>query len=824
MALDPSLYEKLGVFYLGRVVDPASGDVTAEPVLYPSKDLTTHGVILGMTGSGKTGLGVGLLEEAAIDGIPTLILDPKGDMANLLLAFPELAASDFEPWVDRAEAERKGVPVADFAAAQAKLWSEGLAEWGQDGERVRRFREAARAAVYTPGSEAGRPLSILGSFRAPEPAVREDSDLLGDRIETLVGALLGLLEIDADPVTSREHILLSNLLADAWREGRDLDLAGLIQAVQEPGIDRIGVMDLETFYPAKERFKLAMRVNNLLASPGMAGWLAGEPLDVDRLLYTAEGKPRMSILSIAHLSESERMFFVSLLLAEVVAWVRSRPGTSSLRALLYMDEVFGFLPPVAEPPSKKPFLTLLKQARAHGLGLVLATQNPADLDYKALSNAGTWMLGRLQTERDKARVLDGLEGASGGRFDRGEMERLLAGLGKRTFLLHSVHEDEPVLFRTRWVLSYLRGPMTRQEIRRLSEETGGVSAGGDESAAPSPGPRAGARDESAAPSSKAASAGDSAGSGRPLLPPEVPQTFLLPRRGVAGDEVTYHPALLGLARLHFLDRKREVTHDDEGAWLAEIGPGGEVDWSEARHLSPERFDPDRDRDGEPLDGAAFAELPDEAASPRAYKGWEKDLSDALYRDRQLEIFESPLLDVASRPGEDERAFRIRLADRARERRDEAMEELRRKYDSKLDTQEARVRRAEDKVEREEEQVSHQRKSTLLSLGETAFGVLFGRKALSRTNLRKATSAARSFSRSGKEKADVERAEDELEAQRAALAELQEELEADLAKIGEAHDPHELELETVVIRPRRVDVDVREVSLAWVPRRGGEPAW
>src|SRR5690606_12942136 len=215
---------------------------------------------------------------------------------------------------------------------------------------------------------------------------------------------------------------------------------------------RVGVVDLDTFFPAKDRLALGMKLNNLLASPSFASWLAGEPLDVQRLLYTADGKPRLSILSIAHLSESERMFFVTILLNEVVAWMRTQPGTGSLRAIVYMDEVFGYFPPTANPPSKRPMLTLMKQARAYGVGCVLATQNPVDLDYKGLSNAGTWFLGRLQTERDKLRVLEGLEGASaaaGASFNRQQMEALLASLGNRVFLMNNVHEDQPVLFQDR---------------------------------------------------------------------------------------------------------------------------------------------------------------------------------------------------------------------------------------------------------------------------------------------------------------------------------------------------------------------------------------
>src|SRR5512132_406789 len=449
-------FEKLGVFYLGR----AKSDNNL--LLYDSKDLVTHAVCVGMTGSGKTGLCITLLEEAAIDGIPAIIIDPKGDLCNLLLTFPNLAPQDFAPWVE------EGVD----AAQQAKLWKEGLAKWGQDGERIKRLRDAADFRIYTPGSNAGLPVSILKSFAAPPETIRQDNESLAERINTTVTSLLGLIGIDADPIRSREHILLSNILNQEWSTGRDLDLGGLIQKIQSPAITKVGVMDLDSFFPASDRFELAMALNHLLASPSFASWMEGEPLDIQKLLYTDKGKPRLAIFSIAHLADSERMFFVSLLLNQVLGWMRTQSGTSSLRAILYMDEIFGYFPPVANPPSKLPLLTLLKQARAFGLGVVLATQNPVDLDYKGLANTGTWFIGRLQTERDKARVLEGLEGASssaGKKFDKGRMEQTLAGLGNRIFLMNNVHEDEPVVFETRWCLSYLRGPLTRTQIKQLMD-------------------------------------------------------------------------------------------------------------------------------------------------------------------------------------------------------------------------------------------------------------------------------------------------------------------------------------------------------------------
>ena len=452
-----------------------------------------------MTGSGKTGLCLSLLEEAAIDGVPAIAIDPKGDIGNLLLTFPDLQAADFQPWVDTGEASRKGQSVEEFASATAETWRKGLAEWNQDGARIQRLRDAAEVAIYTPGSNSGRPLSILRSFTAPDAATSSDATALKERIGSAVAGLLGLLGIDADPIKSREHILLSAILDAAWRKGQGPDLAAIIQAVQKPPFDKVGVFDVESFYPAKERMELALRVNGLLASPGFEAWLEGEALDIQKLLYTDAGKPRISIISIAHLNDAERMFVVTLIANELVAWMRRQSGTTSLRAVFYMDEVFGYFPPSAMPPSKLPLLTLMKQARAFGLGVVLATQNPVDLDYKGLGNAGTWFIGRLQTERDKNRVIEGLLGteAAGG-MDRAGLEALMSSLTQRTFLMRNVHDDAPVLLRTRWALSYLRGPLTLAEIKRLTDGAGrrapsGPAAAGATARTPSAGHGAGAR-------------------------------------------------------------------------------------------------------------------------------------------------------------------------------------------------------------------------------------------------------------------------------------------------------------------------------------------
>ncbi len=625
-------FEKLGVFYLGRPYDWQQKKGQDGLILYDSKDLVTHAVCVGMTGSGKTGLCLALIEEAAIDGIPAILIDPKGDLANLLLTFPGLKSEDFRPWVNEDDARRKNLSVDDYARQQAELWQKGLASWGEDGARIQRLRDAADFAIYTPGSNAGIPLSILKSFAAPPPAIREDEELLRERIGTTATSLLGLLGIDADPIKSREHILISTILDTAWRQGQELDLAGLIQQIQTPPVKRVGVLDLDAFFPSKDRFALAMSLNNLLAAPGFGAWMEGEPLDVGNLLHTPEGKPRVAIVSIAHLNDAERMFFVSLLLNQVVGWMRTQSGTTSLRALLYMDEIFGFFPPVANPPSKTPLLTLLKQARAFGVGVVLATQNPVDLDYKGLSNTGTWFIGRLQTERDKARVLDGLEGAAGSAgqgFDRAGLERILSGLSSRVFLMNNVHEDHPVVFESRWVMSYLRGPLTRAQIKTLMDARRGAPAPASAKAAPAPvaarpepvsapkpagkGARAAAPEPAAAP--------PAAGGQRPLLPPDVPQHFVPARGGApAGASLFYRPMLVGAAQVRVADTRSGVDVSRDLLYLTAITDDAvPVDWTQGPRLEEEEL---RRLDQGLLDVAAPVTEDRAVAEPGAQDGLE----------------------------------------------------------------------------------------------------------------------------------------------------------------------------------------------------------
>ena len=813
-------YEKLGVFYLGRYHDLELRKTLADVLLYNSNDLLTHALCVGMTGSGKTGLCFDIIEEAAMDGIPSILIDPKGDLANLLLTFPELLPADFEPWINPDEARKRGVAPAEFAAQQAELWKKGLASWEQDGERIRRLREAAEFTIYTPGSNAGVSVSILNSFAAPPQGIVDDSELLRERINTTVSGLLGLVGVEADETKSREAIFLANVIQHAWENGHDLDLGSLIQEIQSPGVQRIGVMDVETFYPAKERFALATAINGLLASPGFGAWLEGEPLDIQRIYYTEAGKPRVAIFSIAHLNDAERMFFVTLLLNQLLGWMRAQSGTTSLRALLYMDEIFGYFPPVANPPSKRPLLTLLKQGRAFGLGAVLATQNPVDLDYKGLANIGTWFLGRLQTDRDKQRVLDGLEGAAqGSRFDRAAMEQTLARLGNRVFLLHNVHEEGASIFESRWAMSYLRGPMTRNQIKVLMDERRTSVAGGPprrSSAAPTRA-RIGAasRAGSAATAEEGVVASEAevgAARARPALPPAIPQYFVPARDG--GEGIVYEPMLLGAASVRFADSKMKVDLTEEVTLLTPIKDDAvPVDWGEAQETEVDPNDLERN----PAPGAVFGELAPAAAQAKNYVMWQKELVNALYSSRKLKLFKSVVYEQVSRIDESEGDFRARLNQVARERRDAAVAKLRAKYAPKLAALNERARRAEQAVQREAEQARSAKLSTALSFGSTLLGAFLGRKAISSTNVSKAATAMRGVGRSLEQSQDVARAGETVEAIRAQIADLNSQFEAEAAAIESGGDPATESFEAVELRPTRTNIRVKLVALGWTPR-------
>jgi len=776
-------YEKLGAFYLGRTVDPASGADTNELVMYDSRDLTTHAVCVGMTGSGKTGLCLALLEEAAIDGVPAIVIDPKGDLANLLLTFPELRAQDFQPWVDPADAARKNLSLEAYAQSTADTWTKGLADWQQDGARIQRLRDAAEVALYTPGSRVGRPLSLLRSFDLPDEVTLNDSGALKERIGAAVGGLLGLVGVTADPLKSREHILLANVLEQAWRNGRALDLAGLIGGIQKPPFDKVGVFDVETFFPSKDRLELAMAINNLLAAPGFDTWLEGEALDVQRLLYTDAGKPRVAIVSIAHLNDAERMFVVTLLLNEVVSWMRRQSGTSSLRAILYMDEIFGYFPPTAMPPSKIPLLTLMKQARAFGLGVVLATQNPVDLDYKGLSNAGTWFIGRLQTERDKARVIEGLLSAAGGGLEQAALERLMSQLGNRVFLMRNVHEDAPILMRTRWALSYLRGPLTLNEMQKVTAATAATTA------------------------KPAAMTKTKAASVKPMIPAGIGEHYF------AGIGATYVPYIFGSVRAHFVDGPRSVDVWQNRAWLAPISNDGSMpDWSAAQ-----TGEGVKDKlSSAPLPGIDYAEAPAALLRAQNYDVWKQELADHAYQTLVCDLLRCPSLKLNSNAGESEGDFRARIAQSLREKRDAEIDKLRAKYAPRITTLNDQVRRAQERIAREQSQLSQQKMQTAISIGSALLGAFLGRKAISASNVGRVGTAARSAGRISQESADVSRAGENAEVLQQRLADLQAELENETARLQGELDPAAVSIETTSIKPRKAETTASTLSVVWVP--------
>ena len=791
-------FEKLGAFYLGKVFDGAANRLTEDLLLYDSKDLTTHAVCVGMTGSGKTGLCISLLEEAAIDGIPAIAIDPKGDLGNLLLLFPELLPADFRPWIDEGEALRKGLSPDAFAAKTAESWRLGLSQWGQGPDRIADLKAKVDMAVYTPGSQAGLPLTVLRSFDAPAPEILSDSNAFRDRILSTVSGLLSLLGMDADPIQSREHILISNILDRAWRENRGLDLAGLIREIQKPPFEKMGVFELESFFPSKERFGLAMRINNLLASPGFSSWLEGEAIDIRRLLHTPEGKPRLSVISIAHLSEPERMFFMTIFLNEVLSWMRAQSGTVSLRALLYIDEIFGSFPPTAKPPSKIPMLTLLKQARAFGLGIVLATQNPVDLDYKGLANTGTWFIGRLQTENDKARLMEGLESTAGS-FDRQALESLLSGLGNRVFFMRNVHDDKPVLFQTRWALSYLRGPMTLPQIEAVMK-TGMDRVPAHVEAKP-------------ATLSEQATASFQE---KPLLPPEIQEFYLKPEAGAsASGKTVYRPQALGLSKLHFTEAKAAIDCWRTYSFVAPISEdGSEALWEEGTRYGDLKHR--LEKKGEV--SAFYSPLPPGALKPRNHALWEKTLVSHLYQHVTLEMLRSPELKLVSQPEEGEGDFKGRMAHAVHEMRDRQIEKLRQRYGPKLSMLQERIRRAEDKVEREEAQVGQQKIQTAISVGATVLGALFGRRVTSTGSVGRATTAMRGAGRIAREKDDVKRALENLEVLQGQLRDLQAEFETQVQSLREKVTPDGMAVETFQVRPRKGDMTVQTIGIVWTPWR------
>jgi hypothetical protein len=826
--------DERGKLYLGRVYDQQQNVVTDQPVRYDVRHLTTHGVILGMTGSGKTGLGIILLEEILMQNIPALILDPKGDIANLMLTFPDLRGEDFAPWIDVEGAQRRGVRIEEYAAQEAKKWREGLAKWAITGDRIARLRQAAQFAVFTPGSETGHPVDVLHFFDTPEldweaPGTEE---ALRERISGIVSALLGLVGIEADPLQSPEHILLARIIEHIWRSGDQLDLPKLIRLLQKPPFHQVGVFELETFFPEKDRFELARSLNNLIAAPGFESWKEGASLDVEALLYTDDGRPRASIFYLAHLSDAQRLFFITLFLEAVRDWVRVQSGTTDLRALLYFDEVFGYFPPYPKnPPTKMPLMALIKQGRSAGLGVVLATQNPGDLDYKGLTNTGLWAVGALRAERDKMRVKEGLEGAiaeAGSAFDEQTLDEALSALKPRVFLLHDIREGDPVFFQTRWAMSYLCGPLTRKQIRTLTTTVAASDASDSDLADTTTSEATVVATASAATADLAEGPSPAEPEGLsktpPTLPPDIPQTFLPPtttfewalrayeeqtRRTVLTRDhwLVYTPRLLALGEVRVVDRKRGVDHQRIVARLIQllVGTRG-VDWNEGESTVG-----NDDLLSKPMGDGLYEPVPSELARSRDLKKLGKDFSDYLYYNSPVAILYNESLELYGEVGESRRDFRVRCEKEVQRLRDADLKKARRSVEKEIKKIEQRIRREERELRQDEDELSARKREEVLSLGESALNLLTRRRTSSMLSR-----ASRRHTMTKKAEADVEESVETLADLEEQLERLEADWEEQAANIKEEWADKLEEIDEFELTPRRADVTVDFCGLAWTP--------
>ena len=799
-----------GKFYLGREVNAGSHEVSAEKQLYDPDDLVTHAVVVGMTGSGKTGLCLDLLEEAALNNIPSLMIDPKGDITNALLHFPNLAPSDFQPWINPTEARREGQTVEEAAEQTAVLWRNGLAKWEIQSERIQQLADSVQFSVYTPGSDAGLPISILASLAAPEIDWDENKELLREQIAGTITALLGLIGLkDIDPVRSREHILLSNIFEHNWSSGKDLDLASLIMQVQTPPFKKLGVFDVNTFFPEKDRFELAMLLNNILAAPTFQSWIEGEPLDINHLLYTKDGRPRHTIFYIAHLPESERMFFVTLLFSAVETWMRTQSGTSSLRALIYFDEIFGYLPPVSNPPSKEPMLRLLKQARAFGVGLVLATQNPADIAYKALSNAGTWFIGKLATDQDKQRLLDGLTSTAGD-IDRRQYDEMISALGKRVFLLRNVHSAQPKLFQTRWAMNYLAGPLTREQIPALNALAQTNEFPAIEASQSTPelithhAPRITQLETTP----------------KPILARGINEYFLpnnlSPEEALAQDGrslppnaqltgLRYHPMLLAQANVKIRNRKYnvdiEVTHT---TMQTVTDPNGYVRWQE--HL--DNSFAYEDLKTEPVALAQFEDIDVPLTDLRTMRKMQQDFVDWLYQHKEIPVRANDNLKVYAGPQISDDEFRQRCMEAAEPKYKAEARKVATRHDRKIDSYRQKLKREERELEDDQAELAHRKQEEAITHAKTVF-TLFRRNRIDRSlDKRRSTQKAQ---------AEVQESVDEIAAIKREIERLEHEKDAELDSVKQKWLDVVDDVTEVKVTPFKKDIDPVFFGVVWQPQ-------
>lgn len=835
-------------FYLGRLFDEKTAKLTAKDLHYDSADLTTHAVVTGMTGSGKTGLCIALLEEAALNGVPAIIIDPKGDLTNLLLHFPELLPEDFKPWIDPEIVRRANKTLDQAAMEAATSWRNGMKEWGMTQERILDLKNSVRFSIFTPGSDSGIPVSVLSSLAAPELDWEENREVLRERISSTVTALLGLVGMnDLDPIRSREHILLSNIFEEHWSKGQGIDLTELILQTQNPPFDKLGAFPVDTFFPPKDRMELAMVLNNILAAPAFEAWREGQSLDIQSLLFTEDGMPRHSIFYLAHLSDGERMFFTTLLLSAVETWMRTQKGSTSLRALLYMDEIYGYLPPTANPPSKQPLLRMLKQARAFGLGLLLATQNPVDMDYKALSNTGTWFIGKLQTERDKNRLLDGLESLAGG-IPRAAMDKLISSIGKRVFVMNNVHEKAPILFQTRWVMNFLAGPMTRNQIRDLNALVGAEE---EEPLQTPPQPVAPIQREYTPPpvdhvqpvvvptsvqaqpkvktpprSSASAVASSSVNNGsmtKPALPAGIreyylPQNYSLPEAFNAAGKtqayganiqgVIYRPVLLASAQVRILDRKYGVDAEvTKTAFVEALDRRGIVRWEEFPYAGPSL---DRLESG-PAPSTKYGSIEAPLNDSKLMTALQKDFTDWVFRNSAVTARANTALKVFAGPDVSQADFMKACSETARDARDKEIEKKTAAIEKKIKTLEDKLMREERELREDESELQSRKMEEYGTHAENVLGLFTGSRST-----RKLSSSLSKRRMTENAKAEVEESIQAINQFKKDIADLQREREDLVREISDRWGRVVSDVSEVTISPKKTDVYVNIFGVAWKP--------
>ena len=792
--------------YLGGVL---SDGEAASPYHLDTDRLRTHGVVVGMTGSGKTGLCLVLLEELARAGVPVIAIDPKGDLGNLGLLFPDLSAEEFAPWVE-----------GDDPAAIADRWKSGLADWGLQPDQLATLKSQLALNVYTPGSGAGQPIDVLGSFR--RPAEGADEDARRTVVAACVSGLLGLVGRRSDPIRDPAHIVLSQILDSAWNAGEDPTLEELILRLVDPPFSKVGVFPLDRFFKPDDRMDLAMTLNGILAAPSFSAWTEGAPLDVNYMLAPpaeAGGRTRVSVITLAHLADGQRAFFLSLLLGQLQAWARSQPGTDGLRAVLFFDEAAGYLPPhPSNPPTKAPLLTMMKQARAVGFGVVLATQNPVDLDYKALSNAGVWAVGRLQTPQDRDRLLKGL--------GRPDLHDVVEALDKRQFLIHDAAEDQPSVVSSRWAMCYLRGPFTSAEIARLPR---------DASAAPPPAAASAARpvvQPTAAPSqvhsnqvaptaAPPAAPTPRVDDGLLPAPPPVPgdSWFLDPRTAYSarvGDtfapwaeaarpdnKIAWRPALYADIDLRFDEDKAGffLDHRERRIWfpVQEGSPG------ESR---PAPLEPD-DLLGRPDQPGRYHPLPTWMDEAKDLKQLQRQVTDDVYRSETRGMFVHKKLKAYGKPGEPREDFERRCRQHIEARIDAGMVKLQKKFTRDADRIEQRIRIREDKIVEQEGVAQSRKAEEMVNIGETVFSFFAGRKK-SITSVM----SRRRQTRSARDRLDRTRREiDDLEEQ---IEDLKTRLGDDVAELRREEEALMAQIEEKEVRLEKNDVRLKSFGVLWVP--------